>query len=376
MRWQAVPDERCHPRHVRRRHRSAAVKCVTATGARLVHQRSRLRHEDTQRGAIAFGHADAGNRSHQATIVRRQRFNGQVVDEHHAHTLAVDDIGDLGGERHHAIAIADDDLARPGASGVADATVYQRSGYARLGSAYRGQAGDSSTTHQHVLAECGHRRKHINAGRGNFHVRVLLREARHQIRTVYRADRHHRRIACGIADSGITGVAGSGYHEVPGSGGSGERRFLCGGRRTATQAHAHHRPLALRRSGCSAVVDSCSEVRSVGPATSRAVEHLLNMNGKVAVAVDADYTLGVIERGDGASDVRAMSAAVFVPVTAASVHGAGDIRAGQVDVQTLVARIDDADHDVARGGRGLEQGVVRLHPGNAPRGALRQGVAT
>ena len=226
-----------------------------------------------------------------------------------------------------------------------------------------------------MLTQGRHRRQHIHAWRGNFHVDVLLREASDQIGAVHCADRHDRCVARGIAGGGITGVAGSGHHQVAGSGGGGKGRFFRSRRRTATQAHAHHGPLALCRRSRGAIVDCRGEVRGVRPATGGAVEHFLYVNGQVAITVDANDTIGVVQRCNGAGDVRAVAAAVFVPVAAAGVHRAGHVRLRQVDMQALIARVDDADHDIAGGGRGLEQGVIRLHPRDAPRGALRQRVA-
>jgi hypothetical protein len=78
-----------------------------------------------------------------------------------------------------------------------------------------------------------------------------------------------------------------------------------------------------------------------------------------ATPIDTDR---VVQRGDRAGDVRAVTAGVLVPVAGAAVVGAGDVgrRTGQVLVGPLVPRIDDADHDARLAGR-RERRVVRLH---------------
>ena len=93
------------------------------------------------------------------------------------------------------------------------------------------------------------------------------------------------------------------------------------------------------------------------------------MQVQLAVAVHAHHPDVVVDRRDGASDMRAVAAGVHIPLASAEVIHAGDITvAGKIFVNLLVARVDDADHDIGRGlrgGSGQQERVVRLHHGDA-----------
>ena len=95
------------------------------------------------------------------------------------------------------------------------------------------------------------------------------------------------------------------------------------------------------------------------------------MQVQLAIAIHSHHTDVVVDCSDGASDMRAVAATVLVPLARAGVVHAGDVTvAGKVFVDLLVARVDDADHDIGRGlrgGSGQQERVVCLDHGDAVR---------